>query len=135
MRTVKVGLVGLGTVGGGVVDIFGKHADDFRRHAGVDMQIARYCDRDTTRVAALGIPADAFTGDYAEIVNDPEIDQLVKEGVIKGGMVPKAESACEALLEGVKSVHIINGRKPATLLAEVFTDTGAGTMIHREGTT
>ncbi len=62
-----------------------------------------------------------------------EIDQLVKEGVIRGGMVPKAESAVAALLEGVKSVHIINGRKSATLLAEVFTDTGAGTMIYREG--
>jgi acetylglutamate kinase len=63
----------------------------------------------------------------------PEIDQLVKDGVIKGGMIPKAQSAVEALIEGVKSVHIINGRKPATLLAEVFTDTGAGTMIYREG--
>ncbi len=61
-----------------------------------------------------------------------EINKLIQEGVIRGGMIPKAESACEALLEGVKSVHIISGRKPATLLAEVFTDTGAGTMIHRE---
>jgi len=60
-----------------------------------------------------------------------ELGRLIQEGVITGGMIPKAQSACEALLEGVGSVHIINGRKPATLLAEVFTDTGAGTMIHR----
>lgn len=62
-----------------------------------------------------------------------EIDRLIKEGVIKGGMIPKAQGAVEALLEGVRSVHIINGKKPSTLLAEVFTDTGAGTMIRRDG--
>ncbi len=60
-----------------------------------------------------------------------EIDELIKAGVIRGGMIPKAQSAVEALVEGVQSVHIINGRKPSTLLAEVFTDTGSGTMIYR----
>jgi glutamate 5-kinase len=53
--------------------------------------------------------------------------------VIRGGMVPKAESAVEALKDGVQSVHIISGKKPSTLLAEVFTETGSGTMIHRNG--
>jgi acetylglutamate kinase len=61
-----------------------------------------------------------------------EVEQLVREGVIKGGMIPKAQSAIEALMEGVKSVHIINGQKPSTLLAEVFTDTGAGTMFQHD---
>jgi acetylglutamate kinase len=66
-------------------------------------------------------------------VTPAEIDRLIKEGVIKGGMVPKAQSAVEALKDGVHSVHIISGKKPSTLLTEVFTDTGSGTMIHREG--
>jgi acetylglutamate kinase len=61
------------------------------------------------------------------------IDQLIKDGVIRGGMIPKATSAVEALKDGVQSVHIISGKKPSTLLAEVFTDTGSGTMIHRDG--
>src|SRR5204863_4174800 len=61
------------------------------------------------------------------------IDKLIKEGVIRGGMIPKALSAAEALKDGVQSVHIISGRTPSTLLAEVFTDTGSGTMIHRDG--
>jgi acetylglutamate kinase len=60
-----------------------------------------------------------------------EIDELVKSGVIRGGMVPKAMSAVEALKDGVQSVHIISGKKSSTLLAEVFTETGSGTMIHR----
>lgn len=64
-------------------------------------------------------------------VTPQEIDELIKSGVIRGGMVPKATSAVEALKDGVQSVHIISGRKPSTLLAEVFTETGSGTMIHR----
>ncbi|HXG60567.1 MAG TPA: acetylglutamate kinase [Planctomycetota bacterium] len=66
-------------------------------------------------------------------VTPEEIEALIGQGVIRGGMIPKAQGAVEALLEGVKSVHIINGKKPSTLLAEVFTDTGAGTMIYRNG--
>jgi acetylglutamate kinase len=64
-------------------------------------------------------------------VTPAEIDQLVKDGVIKGGMIPKAQSAVEALKDGVGSVHIISGKKPSTLMAEVFTAEGSGTMIHR----
>jgi acetylglutamate kinase len=66
-------------------------------------------------------------------VTPQEIDELVKSGVIRGGMVPKAQSAVEALKDGVQSVHIISGKKQSTLLAEVFTETGSGTMIHRNG--
>jgi len=66
-------------------------------------------------------------------VTPEEIETLIKQGVIRGGMIPKAQGAVEALVEGVWSVHIINGKKPSTLLSEVFTDTGAGTMIFRVG--
>src|SRR6185295_8251339 len=64
-------------------------------------------------------------------VTPQEIDELIKNNVIRGGMVPKAKSAVEALKDGVQSVHIISGKKSSTLLAEVFTETGSGTMIHR----
>jgi len=64
-------------------------------------------------------------------VTPTEIDELIKSGVVRGGMVPKAMSAVEALKDGVQSVHIISGKKPSTLLAEVFTEGGSGTMIHR----
>jgi len=60
-----------------------------------------------------------------------ELSDLKKSGVIRGGMIVKADSAVEALKDGVSSVHIISGKKSSTLLAEVFTETGSGTMIYR----
>lgn len=60
-----------------------------------------------------------------------EIKGLIKSGVIRAGMVPKAQSAIEALGKGVGSVHIINGMRPNSLLTEVFTDNGCGTMVYR----
>ncbi len=71
------------------------------------------------------------TGELISKVTVGEIQGLIKEGVIKGGMAIKAQSAIEALTDGVKAVHIINGMKPSTLLTEVFTDQGCGTMIYR----
>ena len=49
--------------------------------------------------------------------------------VVRGGMIPKLQSIIELLRRGVKSAHIINGNSRNSLLAEVFTDEGTGTMI------
>jgi acetylglutamate kinase len=58
-----------------------------------------------------------------------KIDELVSKGVISGGMIPKIGSALDAARNGVKSVHIIDGRVPHALLLEVLTDEGVGTLI------
>src|SRR5947199_125784 len=58
-----------------------------------------------------------------------KIDDLVQKGVISGGMLPKIGSALDAARNGVKSVHIIDGRVPHALLLEVLTDQGVGTLI------
>jgi acetylglutamate kinase len=58
-----------------------------------------------------------------------KIDELVAKGVISGGMLPKIGSALDAARNGVKSVHIIDGRIPHALLLEVLTDEGVGTLI------
>ena len=58
-----------------------------------------------------------------------KIDDLVTKGVISGGMLPKIGSAVDAARNGVKSVHIIDGRVPHALLLEVLTDQGVGTLI------
>jgi acetylglutamate kinase len=58
-----------------------------------------------------------------------KIDELVQKGVISGGMLPKIGSALDAARNGVKSVHIIDGRVPHALLLEVLTDQGVGTLI------
>ena len=61
--------------------------------------------------------------------NRAQIRQLVTEGVIAGGMLPKVDSALNALQRGVRKVHFIDGRLPHALLMEVFTDAGIGTEI------
>lgn len=58
-----------------------------------------------------------------------EIDNLYKEGVISGGMIPKVDCCVEAIQHGVKSVIIMDGRVSHSILMELFTDEGAGTMV------
>ena len=58
-----------------------------------------------------------------------EIDDLVADGTLSGGMLPKIGSALDAARSGVKSVHIIDGRVEHALLLEVLTDDGVGTLI------
>ncbi|MGL4409991.1 acetylglutamate kinase [Zoogloea sp.] len=57
------------------------------------------------------------------------IDDLVADGTLSGGMLPKIGSALDAARNGVKSVHIIDGRVEHCLLLEILTDHGVGTMI------
>lgn len=54
---------------------------------------------------------------------------LVEEGVIAGGMIPKVECCIRCLAQGVHATHIIDGRQPHSLLMELLTDEGVGTMI------
>jgi len=58
-----------------------------------------------------------------------QIDDLVADGTLSGGMLPKISSALDAARSGVKSVHIIDGRVEHALLLEVLTDEGVGTLI------
>lgn len=60
--------------------------------------------------------------------------ELFRSGVIKGGMIPKVESCMEALLCGVKKVFILDGRVPHSILLEMLTDEGSGTMMLGERT-
>ena len=60
-----------------------------------------------------------------------EVPGLIEEGVISGGMIPKIETCVQAIEDGVKSCHIIDGRKKHSLLLEVFTTDGIGTMIYK----
>lgn len=58
-----------------------------------------------------------------------QIDDMVADGTLSGGMLPKISSALDAARSGVKSVHIIDGRVEHALLLEVLTDEGVGTLI------
>ncbi len=58
-----------------------------------------------------------------------EVDKLIEDGVIQGGMLPKIRSALDAVQAGVKTAHIIDGRVEHAVLLEIFTDVGVGTLI------
>jgi acetylglutamate kinase len=58
-----------------------------------------------------------------------QVDEMVADGTLSGGMLPKISSALDAARSGVKSVHIIDGRVEHALLLEVLTDEGVGTLI------
>jgi acetylglutamate kinase len=70
-------------------------------------------------------------GSLISELSEDEARQLIKEGVISGGMIPKV-SACLDALVAVPRVHIVDGGEPHVLLRELFTDQGAGTMIVRQ---
>ena len=91
---------------------------------------------------ALGAERLIMMTDIAGILRDkddpetliPEItvsgaEALKEEGVISGGMIPKVDCCIEALREGVKNVIIMDGRIPHSILMELLTDEGAGTMV------
>lgn len=63
-----------------------------------------------------------------------EAHQLYDEGVVSGGMIPKVDCCIEALHKGVENVVIMDGRVPHSILMEILTDEGAGTMVKRDHT-
>ncbi len=68
-------------------------------------------------------------GELLTGVTPAQIDEMVADGTLSGGMLPKISSAMDAARSGVNSVHIIDGRVEHALLLEVLTDEGVGTLI------
>ncbi len=69
------------------------------------------------------------SGDLISSIDMEDIDRMLKEKSISGGMIPKIECALDALKNGVEKVHIINGNRRHALLLELFTDKGIGTEV------
>lgn len=68
-------------------------------------------------------------GELISSMNELEINRYKKDGIIKGGMIPKVDCALDALKNGVKKVHIIDGRIKHSVILEIFTDHGIGSQI------
>ena len=60
----------------------------------------------------------------------PDVDALIADGTAQGGMIPKLQTAIDAVEAGVEAVVILDGRRAHGLLVELFTDDGAGSLIH-----
>ena len=102
--TVKIGLVGTGTVGGGCLDILANHTEDFKRHYGVDLQLVRVCSRNSAAAEVHGV-GDLFTTDYRDVVNDPEVDLVIE---LIGGVGTAHDVVCDALRAGK---HVVTANK------------------------
>jgi acetylglutamate kinase len=70
-------------------------------------------------------------GTLLEILSQQDIQDLIEDGTIHGGMLPKLACATDALSAGAKSASIIDGRVPHAVLLELLTDQGVGTMVTR----
>ncbi len=92
--------------------------------------------------AALGAEKLILLTDTAGILRDyhdrstliPRLDigearKLIETGIVSGGMIPKVNCCVRSLAQGVKAAHILDGRVPHSLLLEIFTDAGIGSMI------
>ena len=115
---------------------------------GVDKETAYNINADTA-AALLAVALDAekliLLTDIRGLLRDPkdeetlihvvhtyEVPQLVEDGVISGGMIPKMECCVQAIHGGVDRVHILDGRIPHSILIELLSDKGIGTMMIRE---
>lgn len=112
---IRIGLVGTGTVGGGCIDIINKHGDAFRRHYGIDVELARVCSLSDEEAKAHGV-GHLFTSDYHDIVNDPDIDIVIE---LIGGTTVAKSVVLDALNAG-KNVVTANKALMATSGQQVF---------------
>ena len=104
-RTVNVGIIGLGTVGGGVYRLITTHAERYRKNLGIDLRIARVCNRSEKRAHELGIDPEQFTSDWHDVVSDPSIDIVVE---VIGGEHPATEIFEQSFAAGK---HVVTANK------------------------
>lgn len=71
-------------------------------------------------------------GDVVTELTAAQIEEMTKAGVIAGGMIPKTQTALDAIEAGVRAVVILDGRLPNCCLLELFTDHGAGSLIRKQ---
>ena len=104
MRSVNIGIIGLGTVGGGVVRRIQRHHDDYVEHYGIDLQIKRACSRNDAEAKNLGI-ADIFTTNWQDVTSDPNIDIVIE---LIGGEHPATEIFEASFAHGK---HVVSANK------------------------
>ena len=104
MRSVNIGIIGLGTVGGGVVRLIQRHHDDYVEHYGIDLQIKRACSRSDAEAQKLDI-ADIFTTNWQDVTSDAGIDIVIE---LIGGEHPATEIFEDAFKHGK---HVVSANK------------------------
>ncbi len=110
MQTIQVGLIGLGTVGSGVVQILQRQADLLTKRLGARLQLARVATRHPERRREVQLPVGHVTADVLAMLHDPDIDIVVE---LMGGYEPARTYLLEAITQGK---HVVTANK--ALLAQ-----------------
>jgi homoserine dehydrogenase len=105
LKPVNIGILGLGTVGGGTVRVLTRNAGEITRRAGRDIQIRAASARDLGRARICGTDGIRLTTDAFDIVNDPDIDIVVE---LIGGITPAKDLVLAALENGK---HVVTANK------------------------
>jgi len=104
-KAIKVGILGLGNIGAGTVEILKKNGALLERRVGVPFELVRAADKDASRAERLGLAPGVFTTDANEVVKDPEVQVVVE---LIGGIEP-ARSLILAAMENGK--HVVTANK------------------------
>jgi len=96
-KRISIGLIGLGTVGGGVVRLLRENAEVIERRLGVPVVLKKAADLDASRAKALKLGKGIYTTDAKEVINDPDVDVVVE---LIGGYEPAKKFILEALRHG-----------------------------------
>ena len=122
-KTVKVAIVGMGTVGTGVAQMLRRNHETICRRSGTHIELTRVCDRFPRRKRDITLPKGLMTSDLSKVLDDPEIDIVVE---LIGGTGPAKTVVTEALKRGK---HVATANK--ALLAENWNELLA--LAHRHG--
>lgn len=105
MKTLKVGILGLGTVGGGTFTVLSRNADEIARRTGVDIQVVQVANRNIEKAKATTNGLVAVTADASQVVNNPEIDLIVE---LIGGTTVSKDLVLQAIHNGK---HVVTANK------------------------
>jgi homoserine dehydrogenase len=105
MPEINIGLVGIGTIGGGVVKILNNNKDTIEKRTGIKINLKKVCDCNLGNAKDLGLKDDQLTKDYNELINDPDINLIIE---LIGGYTP----AKDIILSALKNKkHVVTANK------------------------
>ena len=105
MEKIKIGLLGMGTVGSGVWNILKNNEDEILRNCGYEIEIAKILVKDLNKKRNIDAPASLYTDDFNEVLNDDEIEIIVE---VMGGIEPAKDYILKSM---DKKKHVVSANK------------------------